>query len=271
MTDKINGTNGTGRIKVLVVDDELLARRRLLRFLRSESDAELVDACSNGPDAIAAIRRHHPDVLLLDIQMPEVDGFEVLASLEPEERPHVIFVTAYDEYAVRAFEIHALDYLLKPFGSDRFREAFQRVRDELRRDAAERQRRLATYLEEQPSRGEAAARPRYLDRLMIKSGGRVFFVKVSDIDWIEAADNYVRLHCGRDTHLIRETLNSVEANLDPTQFARIHRSSIVNLDRVQEMHQGVSRGYIVLLKNGTRLKLSPWYRDRLEERMRTSA
>jgi two-component system LytT family response regulator len=271
MTDKINGSNGTGRVKVLVVDDELLARRRLLRFLRSEADVELVDACSSGPDAITAIRRHRPDVLLLDIQMPEVDGFEVLASLEPEERPLVIFVTAYDEYAVRAFEIHALDYLLKPFGADRFREAFQRARAELRRNAAEHQRRLSSYLEEQPSRADAAARPRYLDRLMIKSGGRVFFVKVADIDWIEAADNYVRLHCGKDTHLIRETLNSVEANLDPAQFARIHRSSIVNLDRVQEMHQGVSRGYIVLLKNGTRLKLSPWYRDRLEERMRTSA
>jgi two-component system, LytTR family, response regulator len=259
-------------LKVIVVDDEALARRRLVRFVRSEPDVESVTACSNGPEAIEAIRSLRPDIVFLDVQMPEIDGFEVLGAIPADERPLVVFVTAFGEYAVRAFEIHALDYLLKPFGAERFHEAFGRARAEAAR-RSDHQKRLAGYIDERASRTTANGSngtPRWLDRIMIKTGGRVFFVKAHELDWIEAADNYVRLHRNQDVYLIRETLSALESRLDPSQFARIHRSTIVNLDRVTEMHQAVSRGYVAVLGNGTRLKVSPWYRERLEERMRTA-
>jgi len=257
-------------LKVVVVDDEALARRRLVRFVKNEPDVESVTACANGPEAIEAIRALRPDILFLDVHMPEIDGFEVLDAIPAAERPLVVFVTAFGDYAVRAFEIHALDYLLKPFGAERFQEAFQRARVEIRHRNGHGQR-LASFLDERAAQAATGVGPpRWLDRIMIKSGGRVFFVKAHELDWVEAADNYVRLHRNQEVFLIRETLTALEGRLDPAQFARIHRSTIVNLDRVVEMHQAVSRGYVAVLGNGTRLKVSPWYRERLEERMRTA-
>lgn len=257
-----------------MVDDEVLARKRLLRFLRTESDVEIVEACANGRQAIAAIRRTRPDVVFLDVQMPELDGFEVVRSLDRERPPLVVFVTAYNEHAVRAFEVRALDYLLKPFGLERFQRAFERVRLELERDTQDYSKRLMTWLEQFARDRDAGedrvepARRRWLDRLMIKTGGRVFFLKVGELDWLEAADNYVRLHVGKEVHLVRETLTALESSLDPSQFARIHRRAIVNLDRIREMHPGVARDYLVILKDGTELKLSHRYREALEERSR---
>ena len=257
-------------IRVLIVDDERLARKRLTRFLRAQSDVEIVGACTNGPDAIAAIARTSPDVVFLDVQMPNLDGFEMLSKLPTDSIPRVVFVTAYDEYAVRAFDVGALDYLLKPFDQARFDQAFQRVRAEMGRDHQELTQRLLAYLEEVSSNGvaeaPAAPPPRTLDRLMIKNGGRVFFIRASDIRWVEAADNYVHIHVGKDSHLFRQTLNAIEQGLDSRKFMRIHRSTVVNLDCVREIQEGIGREHFVVLEDGTRLKLSDRYRRRLEER-----
>ena len=258
------------KIKVLVIDDEALARKRLIRFLKTEPDVEIVGACAAGQEAVGAIRRTKPDVLFLDVQMPEVNGFDVLSTLNGTYQTRVVFVTAYDEYAVRAFEVGALDYLLKPFGIERFSRAFARVRADLARDRDDYSSRLSAYLEAASRRPEGLDEPppsapvRHLDRLMVKAGGRVFFLRVAEIDWIESADNYVRLHVGKEIHLIRQTLAALEANLDPRLFVRIHRRTIVNLDRVEEIHPGVGREHVVVLKGGAELRLSPRYRQRLE-------
>ena len=272
-------------ITVVVADDEALARRRIVRMLRAERNVEVVAQCADGRQAVAAVREHEPDLLFLDVQMPELDGFAVLAELPPERVPAVIFVTAYDEYALRAFEVHALDYLLKPFDAGRFRSAFDRARAQLERSSASsEQRRLVELLEDLSARhglaqpadtaaagGRAvAAAPngaQYADRLMIKTEGRVFFARTAEIDWIEAAGNYVRLHMGRESRLLRETMTDLERRLDPARFLRIHRSTIVNLDRIREMHPWFSGEYTVIMQDGTKLKLSRGYRERLEERL----
>ena len=266
-------------IRVMVSDDEPIARRRIRRFLRSESDVDVVAECTNGRDAIAAIREHRPDLVFLDVQMPEVDGFGVVSEVGTGEMPAVIFVTAYDEYAVKAFEVHAMDYLLKPFDADRFKTAFQRARDHLDRvSTAEAGRRLKSMLEQvlteervdmvgRPVLPAPAAPARHLDRLMVKSDGRVFFVRVADVDWFEASGNYVRIHVGKTSHLIRETMTAVEASLNPAMFARIHRAVIVNLDRIRELQPWFAGDYVVILRDGRQLKLSRTYREALQSRM----
>ena len=262
-------------IRTLIVDDEALARRRLRRLLEAERDVEVVGEAASGDDAVEAIRELEPDLLFLDVQMPEMDGFGVIQAVGVEKLPAVIFVTAFDQYAVRAFEVQALDYLLKPFDAERLQGAFARARQHLAGNGNQNQQQqqqimalLETLAAERREAG-AAARPaeRQTDRLMIKSSGRVYFVRVSDIDYVEAAGNYVRLHIGKDAHLLRETMNGVETRLDPGQFLRIHRSTIVNLDRVKEMQPWFSGEYVVIMKDGTQLKLSRGYRDRLEERL----
>jgi two-component system LytT family response regulator len=268
-------------LTVLIVDDEEIGRRRIARLLSEEADVEIVGECADGQQAVAVIRQRAPDVLFLDVQMPGLDGFGVLRALEGERLPATIFVTAYEQYALKAFEVFALDYLLKPFDTDRFRAAFRRARELVERESsAERSERLVRLLErlsaDQRQLEELAATARtgglrrgaYLDRLMVKSGGRVFFIKVDEIDWIEAAGNYVRLHVGKDALLVRESMAAMEEKLDPAQFARMHRSTIVNLDRIKEMQPWFTGEYTVLLRDGTQLKLSRWYRDKLEERMR---
>ena len=269
-------------IRVLLADDEPLARRRLLRFLRAETDADVVAECGSGTEAVRLLRSEPVDLALLDVQMPDLDGFGVIAEVGAERMPPVIFVTAYDAYALRAFEVHALDYLLKPVTADRFREAFTRARDHLdRATTASMGRRLkamlATVLANEDADGGGAAgaaaagvlpeRQRYADRLTIKANGRVFFVRVNEVDWFEAHGNYVRVHVGTTTHLIREALSVVEASLTPDRFARIHRSTIVNIDRIKELQPWFAGDYIVLLKDGTQLKLSRTYRDQLQVRL----
>lgn len=255
------------KIRTLVVDDEPLARERVLSLLRQEADVEVVGECSDGGQAVSAIQRHAPDLVFLDVQMPGCDGFEVIRSIGPDRMPTVVFVTAYDEYALQAFEVHALDYLLKPFGKDRFQQTLRHAREALeRRRAGDLGRRLLALVHGAKAEPLQLGPPK-VERLVVKSGGRVFFLRTDDIDWIEAAGNYVRLHLGTESHLFRETMNRMESRLDPRHFARIHRSRIVNTERIKEMQPWFNGDYIVILRNGTRLTLSRGYRDRVQRRL----
>lgn len=247
-------------IRTLIVDDEPLARERLKRFLRDESDIELIGECGDGDSAVSDIRLRKPDLVFLDIQMPEKSGFDVIRSLGAKKLPIVIFVTAYDQYALQAFDVHALDYLLKPFNKERLRRAVSRVREQLaQKSATPVDERLLSLLE------DLRPEKKYIERLVVKTSGRVFFLKVDEIDWIEAAGNYVKIHIGREAHMIRETMNGIENKLDPEQFMRIHRSTVVNIDKIKELHPMFSGDYAVILRNGAELSLSRNYRDRFLE------
>jgi two-component system, LytTR family, response regulator len=261
-------------IRVLVVDDEPLARRRVLRLLEQEEGVEVVGECANGRDAADALVRDDPDLVFLDVQMPELDGFGVLEEVGPERMPLVVFVTAYDQYALQAFEVHALDYLLKPFDEQRFHQAFRRARVQLeRRESTTQRRSLLSLLEQlgteqrQLERLLTGAEGRYLERLMVKVGGRVIFLRAGEIDWVEAEGNYVRLHAGKQGYLVRETMSALEQRLDPRQFVRVHRSTIVNLDQVRELRPWFAGDYLIVLKDATELRLSRGYRAKLEERL----
>jgi two-component system LytT family response regulator len=237
-------------IRALVVDDEALARRNLTLLLRRDPDVETIAECSSGPDAIHRIRTSKPDLLFLDVQMPECDGFDVLELLGGELPAAIIFVTAYDEYALRAFEAGALDYLLKPFDDARFVRALNRAKDK-----------VAHYL---------PPKPRTAERLMVRNHGQVLFLNVADIDWIEAAGYYACLHVGNDTHILRRTLSDLERDLGEEKFIRIHRSIIVNLDRVRALELQAGGEYEVVLRSKERLRLSRRYRKRFQERMGTT-
>lgn len=250
------------KIQTLIVDDEPLARERLHDLLRQEPEVIVVGQCASGREAVAAIRSQTPDLVFLDVQMPELDGFGVLAELQGAPLPAVIFVTAFDQFAVRAFEVHAVDYLLKPFDRERFRAALERASQQIRQhQAGELNERVVALLAELKPGG------RSLERLAIKTEGRIQLLKTSDIDWIEAADNYVNVHIGSQTHLHRETLASLEARLDPSRFLRISRSAIVNVERIKEFQPMFHGDYVVILQNGTRLTLSRNYRDKLQHLM----
>lgn len=243
------------RIRALVVDDEPLAREMIREMLGADSDVEIVAECSNGREAVDAIKSLRPDLVFLDIQMPELGGFEVLASFEPESTPYVIFVTAYDQYAVRAFEVHAFDYLLKPFDNERFDTAWQRVKAQIKVDqSGERDQHILALLEELKSG------PRHLERLVIKNGGRVFFLNVQDVYCIESEGNYVRVYDNQKGYLLRETISNLEEQLDPKQFRRIHRSAIVKIDRIKEMQPWFHGEYRIIMENGKELTLSRNYR-----------
>lgn len=249
------------RIRVLLVDDEPLARDMLREMLQGDPQVDIVGESCNGREALAAIKAEAPDLIFLDVQMPEVGGFEVLASLKGEKAPYVIFVTAYDQYAVRAFEVQALDYLLKPFDQERFDVSWQRAKAQLRRDrnGGGMDERILALLE------ELKAGNKYLERLVIKAAGRIYFLETSEIDWIEAEGNYVSVHSGKKSHLLRETISSLESQLDPKKFVRIHRSSIVRLDYIQELQPWFHGEYRVILHDGTQLTLSRNHRDKLQE------
>ncbi len=247
-------------IRAITVDDEPLARERLRGLLAEEAGIELVAEAADGDEAVAAIRTHKPDLVLLDIQMPGLDGFGVLAKLPMKPLPVVIFVTAYDQYALRAFEVHALDYVLKPIDGDRFRAAMRRARDQIEREKrGEVDERVRALL------SELRAPSPHLDRLAIRSPGRVFFVKTEEIDFIEAAGNYVRIKVGDHEHLLRETLNAMEQKLDPRRFVRIHRSTVVNVDRVKELQPILHGDYSVILRSGATLTLSRSFREKAQQ------
>jgi two-component system, LytTR family, response regulator len=248
------------RIRALVIDDEPLARDMIREMLGSDSEVEVVAECSNGREAVEAIKSLSPDLIFLDIQMPELGGFEVLESFEPHQTPYVIFATAYDQYAVRAFEVHAFDYLLKPFDQERFDVAWQRAKAQIKQDrTGDRDRHILALLE------ELKAGPRYLERLVVKTGGRVFFLDVADIHCIEAEGNYVRVHDNGKHYLLRETISGLEGQLDPKQFLRIHRSAIVKIDKIKELQPWFHGEYRIILENGKQLTLSRNYRANLQE------
>lgn len=240
------------RFKALIVDDERLSRQRLRRLLAFEPECELIGECASGAEAVSLLEHETPDLVFLDVQMPEMDGFEVARALA-ETQPLIIFTSAYDEYALRAFEVQAFDYLLKPFDRKRFRESIQRARVRLTQERAG-----------VPERRQPSKTP---DRFAIRNNGRVVFLKVSDIDWIEASDNYVCLHVGKETHVVRETMSELERRLDPAQFIRVHRSAIVNLDRVKELQPWFRGDYRVVLNDGTELTLTKTHREWLESQL----
>ncbi len=246
-------------IRTLIVDDEPLGRERIRMLLQDDPEVLLVGECKDGHEAVAAIEAQQPDLVFLDVQMPELDGLGVIRSVGVEHMPAVIFVTAYDEYAVHAFEVHALDYLLKPFDIERFAEAFERAAELIRhRQKTDLDRRLARLLDDLKPAAKG------LERLMIKTQQRIYFIRTDEVDWIEAAGNYVRLHVGGKTHLLRQTMNALERQLDPDRFLRIHRSTIVNIDRVKDLHRMFNGEYEVRLYDGTTLTLSRGYRSQLD-------
>jgi two-component system, LytTR family, response regulator len=249
-------------LRVIIVDDEELARRGIRTRLGRSRDVEIVGECSNGRQAIDAIRHSTPDLVFLDVQMPGKSGFDVIEAIGSKQFPYVIFVTAHDRYAIRAFEVNALDYLLKPIDDERFDLAFQRARDSLARDRdRDLGRRLASVLTEI---GAQDGPERKMDRIVVRSAGRVVFVKTSDIDWIEAAGDYVTLHVGKKSWLLRATISEMETSLQAKGFTRIHRSAIVNTERITEMRALDNGDYRVLLRDGAELKLSRNYRERLQ-------
>jgi len=248
------------RIRALVIDDERLARNFILEMLREDEEVEIIGECLNGREAIEAIQTHAPDLIFLDVQMPEVGGFAVLEKLSKEKMPFVIFVTAYDQYAVRAFEVNALDFLLKPFDRKRFKIAWQKAKARIQRERNELlDQRILSLLK------GLKAEPSYLERLVLKTNGRIFFLDTDEVDWIEAEGNYVSIHSGEKSYLLRDTISGLEVQLDPKKFLRIHRSAIVKLEKIQELQPLFHGDYRVTMRDGTQLTLSRNYRDKLQD------
>lgn len=254
------------KLRTLIVDDEPLARRTIRDLLIDDPEIEIIGECSNGLEAVNFMREQPPDLLFLDIQMPGMNGFEALAQVQFERIPAIIFVTAFDQYAVKAFDVHALDYLMKPFNDKRFAEALRQAKSnvELKEISRLSQDLLILLANREESETVAARRKVFLKRFMIRSGGRVAFIKADTVDWIAADDYYIQLRISGKSHMLRMSMNELEEKLDPKQFLRIHRSTIINLDRVKELHQNPNGEYVVVLKDGTELKLSRNRRERLE-------
>jgi len=248
--------------RALIVDDETLARKRIRRMLAAEADMTVAGECADGVEAVSAIQELDPDLVFLDVQMPGMNGLEVIRAIGPRRLPALIFVTAYDTYALQAFEAEALDYLLKPFDTLRFRETLQRVRRRLGQktgdDLSEQIRELASRF---------GAEPKYLQRLVVKTGERVLLLNANEVDWLEAAGNYVCVHVGGQSHILRDSLAHLESRLDPQHFARIHRSSVVNLDRIRELRPNWHGDYQLILQSGQVLPLSRRYRKALADKL----
>jgi two-component system, LytTR family, response regulator len=255
-------------LTVIVADDEKIARRRLVRLIEETGEAEVVAACAGGREAVEQAIALQPQLIFLDVQMPDLDGFGVLRELAGKASPATVFVTAFDQYAVRAFDVHAVDYLLKPFDTARFREAFERAKQRLsgtERSAADE--RVRSLLEDYVSNGKTPNGKLPLDRVAVKADGVLKIVRTTDVDWWETDGNYMRLHVGGSSHLIRMTAASIEPQLDPRAFIRIHRRYIVNVDRIVEVQPWFAGDAIVVLKNGAKLRLSRTYRERLHSRL----
>jgi len=250
--------NERSSFKVLIVDDEPAARRGVRHLLSGESDFVISGECCDGLEAVTAIRELKPDLVFLDVQMPEMDGFGVIRAVGIEQFPALIFVTAFDEFTLQAFDVHALDYLLKPINPERFQRAITRVRLQLRAGAQDQIHQQLLILFRQ------FHQPGWLERLAIKLADRIIFVEVEDIDWIESADNYVRIHSQGRSYLLHETLAAMEKKLDPNSFKRIHRSRMVNLKKIKELHPLFHGEYVIVLKNGAKLTSGRSYRDSLQ-------
>jgi two-component system, LytTR family, response regulator len=253
------------QIRAIIVDDEPLARDGVRLHLEDAPDIQVVGEAGSGEEAITLIDEVRPDLMFLDVQMPGIDGFGVLEALGTSQMPVTIFTTAYDQFAVRAFDAHAIDYILKPYDVERFNRALDRARDQLRtRRRSDMDARLGSLL------AELKARSRFVERLVVRSGGRIVILRVGEIDYVEAASNYVRLHAGGKDYLLRETMTALEAKLDPAEFVRIHRSTMVRVDRIRELEPLFQGDYVVILTDGTRLTSSRGYRERLQELLQGS-
>jgi len=258
-------------LRVVIVDDEADARAKLRRLLAAHEDVEILSEARNGRDAIEQIRRHAPDLVVLDIKMPELDGFAMLRSIAADDStPKIIFVTAFDEYAIDAFDVRALDYVLKPFDGERLGEALDRVRDQMsleQRPTVESVASLLAHLGDRRDLAPAAEveiAGRFVERLSVRSAGRIQFVRMADVEWIEACGNYARLHASGTRTLARATLQYLAAHLDPASFARIHRSAIVNINRIRELRPVHAGDGLVILESGMRLRVSRRYRANLD-------
>jgi two-component system, LytTR family, response regulator len=245
-------------IRVLIIDDEPLPRERIRTLLAEHRNVEVVGECRDGLEAVNSILAGRPDLIFLDIQMPELDGFEVIKAISHEYLPAIIFVTAFDQYAIRAFDVNAIDYLLKPINAARFETAVRRAIERLAEaNPHEPDRRLLNFIE------QLRAEPKFTTRFVVRSGSRLSFVRTSEVDWIDVADNYVRLHIAGREHLVRDTLKSVELQLDPEIFVRVHRSIIINLDRVESVEHTFHGEYLVTMKDGAKLTTSRTYSEKL--------
>jgi two-component system LytT family response regulator len=272
--------SGAPPVRTLVVDDEPLARAGIRGLLADDAEIAVVGECANGREAVAALRATTPDLVLLDVQMPELDGFGVVREVGPA-MPVVVFVTAFDQYALQAFDARALDYLLKPFSDERFRQALDRAKEEVRRrrlGALSTQLAALLGLAGAPTPAAPAAAPagpplapEAPTRLEVRLGGRRMFVAVADIDWIEASDYYVRLHAGGRSHLLRETLQELEARLDPRRFVRVHRSAMVAVDRVAELRSDAGGRTVLVLRDGTRIPVSRSRGEQVERALRAAS
>ena len=248
------------KITSLIVDDEALARKFIRRMLKENHDVEIVGECSDGKSAVAMIQKHKPDLVFLDVQMPVMDGFAVLGAIGVERLPEIIFTTAYEKYAIRAFELHALDYLLKPFDQVRFQDAMRHAKERLNQRQQEDGRiQISALLE------NVKSQPKYLERLIIKADGRISFLHTRDISWIEADDKYVHLHTAKASRMVRQTLSAMESQLNPKKFQRIHRSAMVNVERIKELEPTFNGEHVVHLEDGTKLTLSRTYREKVFE------
>jgi len=261
------------RIRTVIVDDEPAARRGVRLLLERDGGVDIVGEASGGAEAAELIAREKPELAFLDVQMPGCDGFQALVRAGIANAPAVIFVTAYDEHALRAFEVNAVDYLLKPYDDARFAAALQRAKDEVRRRQADtvntRLHQLLNYLQSVPAPA-AAPTENASDRILLKSSGEIFFLKAEEIDWIEAEGDYMKFHVSGRTHLMRETMARLEARLDPKRFIRIHRSTIVNIDRLRKLSPSFAGEYAVILHDGTKLKLSRGYHERIASLLKQS-
>jgi two-component system, LytTR family, response regulator len=250
----------TSKIRAVIADDEPLARDGVRLHLEAQEDVEIVGEARDGTEAVEMITALRPDLVFLDVQMPGLDGFGVVEAVGIDLMPSVIFITAYDQFALKAFDAHAIDYLLKPFDAERLHRAVdharQQIRGKRRNDVEER---LVALLGELRGKGE------FLERIVVRSGGRILILRIEDVDWLEAASNYVRIHAGGRDYLLRETMTHLETKLDPSLFVRIHRSTIVRLDRIKELEPLFQGDYVLILEDGTRLTSSRGYRDRLQE------
>ena len=250
-------------IRLLIVDDEPLARAGVRRLLEDDEHIDVIGECADGAEAVVAILDQQPDAVLLDIKMPEMNGLDVVRTIGVERMPLTVFITAYDEHALRAFELHAVDYLLKPFDDERFTQTMQRLKSVFQTRAAARlSEKLLNVLQDTQPKGQ-----RYLSRIVVRTDGRTLLLRTSDVEWIEAADYYARIHAGGKSYLLRETMNELEAKLDPETFFRVHRSAIVNLEKVKEIQPYTRGEHVVIMNGGAKVRLSRGRREKLEERL----
>ena len=262
----IRPATSSALLRAVIADDEPAARRGVRLLLERDGGIEIAGEAANGPEAVALIREARPDLVFLDVQMPGADGFQVLAQLPPDAVPVVIFVTAYDEHALRAFEVNAIDYLLKPYDDARFAAALQRAKTQVHRRQGDTVGSRITQLLDFLQRGGGKTEPateKPGERILLKSSGEIFFLKAEEIDWIEAEGDYMKFHVAGRAHLMRETMARLEARLDPRRFIRIHRSTIVNIDRLRKLSPSFAGEYAVVLHDGTKLKLSRGYHERI--------